>query len=209
MSQPKACDGIVLEPVRMKKIEPEAPKSRAYVPPSQRTAKKEELTLSVDDMASATLFPTLNSMSPTTSGATWTQIRTRLAKPLTEVVGDAIERERKALEDGIRQEKETDPRKMTDAQVLANGWNYLRPTVQEFCVVDTEYPWSPTTDWTTAPEFSPDLMEDSQKFLKYAECMNEDGTPLERASRKPTNPLVVVEKQSVTKKFWDAARKTG
>jgi hypothetical protein len=52
-------------------------------------------------------------------------------------------------------------------------------------------------------------MEDSQKFLKYAQCMNEDGTPLERASRKPTNPLVVVEKQSVTKKFWDAARKTG
>jgi len=193
----------------MKKIESEAPKSRAYVPPSQRTAKKEELTLSVDDMASATLFPTLNSMSPTTSGATWTQIRTRLAKPLTEVVGDAIERERKALEDGIRQEKETDPRKMTDAQVLANGWNYLRPTTQEFSVVDTEYPWSPTTDWTTAPEFSPDLMEDSQKFLKYAQCMNEDGTPLERASRKPTNPLVVVEKQSVTKKFWDAARKTG
>jgi hypothetical protein len=193
----------------MKKMEPEAPKSRAYVPPSQRTAKKEELTLSVDDMASATLFPTLNSMSPTTSGATWTQIRTRLAKPLTEVVGDAIERERKALEDGIRQEKETDPRKMTDAQVLANGWNYLRPTTQEFSVVDTEYPWSPTTDWTTAPEFSPDLMEDSQKFLKYAQCMNEDGTPLERVSRKPTNPLVVVEKQSVTKKFWDAARKTG
>jgi hypothetical protein len=98
---------------------------------------------------------------------------------------------------------------MTDAQVLANGWNYLRPTTQEFSVVDTEYPWSPTTDWNTAPEFSPDLMEDSQKFLKYAQCMNEDGTPLERASRKPTNPLVVVEKQSVTKKFWDAARKTG
>ena len=193
----------------MKKIEPEAPKARSYVPPSQRTAKKEGLTLSVDDMASSTLFPTLDSMSPTTSGATWTQIRTRLAKPLTEVVGDAIERERKAIEEGIRQEKETDPRKMTDAQVLANGWNYLRPTVQEFCVVDTEYPWSPTTDWTTAPEFSPDLMEDSQKFLKYAQCMNEDGTPLERRSRKPTNPLVVVEKQSVTKKFWDAARKTG
>ena len=190
-------------------MEPEAPKARAYVPPSQRSAKKEDLTLSVDDMASSTLFPTLDSMSPTTSGATWTQIRTRLAKPLTEVVGDAIERERKAIEEGIRQEKETDPRKMTDAQVLANGWNYLRPTVQEFCVVDTEYPWSPTTDWTTAPEFSPDLMEDSQKFLKYAQCMNEDGTPLERRSRKPTNPLVVVEKQSVTKKFWDAARKTG
>jgi len=190
----------------MKKIEPEAPKTRAYVPPSQRTAKKEELTLSVDDMASATLFPTLNSMSPTTSGATWTQIRTRLAKPLTEVVGEAIERERKALEDGIRQEKETDPRKMTDAQVLANGWNYLGATTQDFCVVDTEYPWSPTTDWSTAPEFSPDLMEDSQKFLKYAQCMNEDGTPLERRSHKPTNPLVVV-KQSVTKKFWDAARK--
>ena len=79
----------------------------------------------MEEIASTEMFPTLKPMSPGTStGATWSQISTRLAQPVSmkAAVEEAMERERLALEEGIRQEQETDPFKMTDAQLDANGW---------------------------------------------------------------------------------------
>jgi flagellar P-ring protein precursor FlgI len=60
------------------------------------------------------------------------------------------------------------------------------------------------------PDFTPDIMNDSSKFLKYATCMNADGSDIERAmKRSATNPLIVVnnviEQQGTAfQKFWGA-----
>jgi hypothetical protein len=174
--------------------------SRAYIPPSRRAEKVEKEGPTQEDLTSA-LFPTLQAMSPTTSGATWKAIQKRMAKPLLEVVEKGIEREKKEIEDGIRQEKETDPRKMTDAQIAANGWNFVHVPVKipDYSVEEPEYPWKPMTDWVKAPAFHPDIMNDSVAFLKYAECMDNEGNSIERKKK-----TVTVKKPI---EFWGLVKK--
>jgi hypothetical protein len=174
--------------------------------------KPEDIVLTAEDMDSATLFPTLGPMPPTTNGASWNQIRTRLTKPLVNVVEEAIERERKEAEEGMRREMETDPTKMTEQQRKANGWDSITipSKLADFSVIDAEYPWNVQKDWLNVPDFTPDIMNDSSKFLKYATCMNADGSDIERAmKRSATNPLIVVnnviEQQGTAfQKFWGA-----
>ena len=174
--------------------------SRAYIPPSRRAEKVEKEGLTQEDLTSA-LFPTLQVMGPTTSGATWKDIRKRLAKPLLEVVENSMEREKKEIEDGIRQEKETDPRKMTEAQISANGWNFVHVPVKipDYSVEEPEYPWKPMTDWEKAPTFHPEIMNDSVAFLKYAECMDAEGNSIERKKKS-----VAVKKPT---EFWGLVKK--
>ena len=125
----KPCQGIALKRMtgaELAKLAPTVPASRYVAPWMRKSAPKEEKkTLTVEEIASTEMFPTLKPMSPGTStGATWSQISTRLAQPVSmkAAVEEAMERERLALEEGIRQEQETDPFKMTDAQLDANGW---------------------------------------------------------------------------------------
>lgn len=213
----KACDGIVLTPVKftpVKQVTNDVPKRNAYIPPSKRAEMKpEDVVLTAEDMESATLFPTLKPMTSSTKGATWTQIRTRLVKPLIEVVGDAIEKNKKELEDGIRQEKETDPRKMTDAQVVANGWNYIDiPKEIPDYSLEVEYPWATSEDWVKAPDFLPEMMNHPEKFLKYAQCMHKDGTSIKHAVQKSSAPVVVVHEEkksqlSPFQQFWGPVKR--
>lgn len=215
----KPCEGIQLQPIKFTPttskdgVGPPLLKRSIYIPPSKRAEMKpEDIVLTAEDMDSATLFPTLGPMPPATNGASWNQIRTRLTKPLVNVVEEAIERERKEAEEGMRREMETDPTKMTEQQRKANGWDSITipSKLADFSVIDPEYPWNVQKDWLNVPDFTPDIMNDSSKFLKYATCMNADGSDIERAmKRSATNPLIVVnnviEQQGTAfQKFWGA-----
>ena len=90
----KACDGIKLAPMRLADLvksgaaaAPPAPvvSKSQYIIPSKRAqpadAGPQQATLSSEEMKSEESFPTLGPMKPATSGASWGQIRARLAKP--------------------------------------------------------------------------------------------------------------------------------
>ena len=93
----KACEGVKLAPVRLADLvkngaaaaaaaaAPVVSKSQ-YIIPSKRAqpadAGPQQATLSSEEMKSEESFPTLGPMKPATSGASWGQIRARLAKPL-------------------------------------------------------------------------------------------------------------------------------
>ena len=210
----KPCQGIELQPIKFTPTKDVAQSKQIYIPPCKRAEKKpEDAVLTASDMDSATLFPTLNPMHPTTKGASWNQIRARLTKPLVNVIEDAIERERKETEEGILQEMETDPTKMTEKQRKANGWESISipSEMPDFSVMHAEYPWNPETDWLHVPDFSPDIMNDSSKFLKYAECMHADGSPIERTVHRSTmNPLVRAQQPQerlAFQRFWGATYK--
>jgi len=90
----KACEGIKLAPVRLADLvkngaaaaAPPVVSKSQYIIPSKRAqpadAGPQQATLSVEEMKSEESFPTLGPMKPATSGASWGQIRARLAKPL-------------------------------------------------------------------------------------------------------------------------------
>jgi hypothetical protein len=133
----KACEGNILTPIKgaelmkLQVTETQTTESR-YLPPWMRKAALEEKKkngLTAEEVASTDMFPTLKPMQPcTNTNASWSQIGSRLAQPISlkKVVEDSIERERKLIEEGIRQEQETDPFKMTEEQLENRGWTRIK-----------------------------------------------------------------------------------
>ena len=111
----KPCQGNVLEPIRGSILvssfalsqpplaSASASASASYLPPSKRKEQNTTNPVSLD-LNSDTSFPTLSQMKPTTSGATWNQIRNRLN--YKQVVEECIERE--ANRDNTIMESNTD-----------------------------------------------------------------------------------------------------
>jgi superfamily I DNA/RNA helicase len=133
----KICEGTILTPMKgadlIKQQTTEAAKTDSrYLPPWMRKAvldEKKKNGLTAEEVASTELFPTLKPMQPcTNTNATWSQIGSRLAQPISlkKVVEDSIEREQKLIEEGIRQQQETDPFKMTEQQLEERGWKRIR-----------------------------------------------------------------------------------
>jgi hypothetical protein len=164
------------------------PASRYVAPWMRKSAPKEEKKgLTAEEMASTEMFPTLKPMNPGTStGATWSQISTRLAQPLSmkAAVEEAIERERLALEEGIRQEQETDPSKMTPAQLEANGW--VRLTIpktreewlarMEKAAKDAPRQEPEPSEWGLSP-FTEEAMNNPDLYTERFRAMCSDGKP--------------------------------
>jgi len=97
--------------------------SQRYVPPSKRKEEAKKPPTSVD-LSSDTIFPSLAQMKPTSPGATWGELRTRLTEPnnFKNVVEECIKRE---IDDAYRQATITDPFAMTEKEREANGWLLL------------------------------------------------------------------------------------
>jgi len=138
MSKPS--EGIALKPVRWSELvkkEPEAPvavPASKYVPPKMRAVEvKKEKELSADDLDSAKLFPSLAylptkglpPMLPTTTGASWSQIRTRIESGMKEHIVEKIEAQKQSMEEQLRIENEEDPYKMSVTQREVKGWKTL------------------------------------------------------------------------------------
>ena len=160
-----------------------------YVAPWMRKSvpKEEKKSLTAEEIASTDMFPTLKPMSPGTStGATWSQISTRLAQPINmkAVVEEAIERERLAIEEGIRQEQETDPSKMSEAQLDANGWVRLTiPKTREqwlarMAAATREAPRQEPelSEWGPSP-FTEEAMKNPDLYTERFRAMCSDGKP--------------------------------
>jgi hypothetical protein len=103
----KPCEGIAIVPTKGVKLLAPTKVVGRYVPPSERV--KKEPTLTTDEMNSDKLFPSLG-------GATWPQIRERMAQPVS-----MLDKVKLSMEESEK-EPETDLSKMTDEQVEAAGW---------------------------------------------------------------------------------------
>ena len=140
MSKPS--EGITLKPVKWSELvkkEPlpttaPLPPASKYVPPNNRSGGvKKEKELSLDDLGSAKLFPSLMStaanilppMAPATSGASWSQIRNRIEGGMKEHIVEKMEAQKQSEEERIRIENEEDPYQMTIEQRNAKGWKTL------------------------------------------------------------------------------------
>jgi hypothetical protein len=138
-----------------------------YVPPSKRAQEKEEVKApSAEDMKSEQSFPTLSPMKPATNGASWGQIRARLAKEPTttpslnfkNVIEERVKRDIEELEIGKRLENMTDPLEMNTQQLETNGWHVrsMRVDLSELHdrmmannpLTEEDY-WNAKTDWPT------------------------------------------------------------
>ena len=112
----KPCNGITIVPTKgVELLKPVAKVIGRYVPPSERA--KKEPTLTADEMNSDKLFPTLG-------GATWPQIRERMARPLNML--DRVKTTIEEAERNAEKEPETDTSKMTDEELEAAGWRRRR-----------------------------------------------------------------------------------
>ena len=132
----KACEGIKLAPVRLTAATAPAISERHYIIPSKRNPTSEpQSTLNVEDLRSENLFPALGPMKPVSSGASWGQIRARLANPpITPIVPSVTKPtmdfkqmiEKRIMRDIEEAEKpdedQMDPFKMTQAQCEQTGW---------------------------------------------------------------------------------------
>lgn len=169
-SEPKPCEGIKLAPMKFADIvksSPPAPVKPHYIPPSKRAQEKEEVkSPSADDMKSEQFFPTLSPMKPATNGASWSQIRARLAKGpamtpslnFKNVIEERVKRDIEELEIGKRLENLTDPLEMNAQQLEQNGWHVrsMRVNLSELHdrmmannpLTEEDY-WNAKTDWPT------------------------------------------------------------
>ena len=163
------------------------PASRYVAPWMRKSAPKEEKkSLTAEEMASTEMFPTLKPMGlGTSTGASWSQISSRLAQPISmkAAVEEAIERERLAVEEGIRREQETDPSKMTNAQLEANGWVRLTvPKTREEWRARMERaaalapPEEPSSEWGPSP-FTEEAMNNPDLFTSRFHAMCSDEKP--------------------------------
>jgi hypothetical protein len=108
----KPCNGITIVPTKgVELVKPAPMPIGRYVPPSARV--KKEPTLTAEQIASDKLFPTLG-------GATWPQIRERMAQPLNML--DRVKTSIEEAERNAEKEPETDTSKMTDEELEAAGW---------------------------------------------------------------------------------------
>lgn len=118
-----------------------SPVKSSYCPPSKRKqAAAVQKAPTQDELNSDLVFPTLKPSAPVTGGATWGQLRERLA-PATSFKGVIEERVKREEEDRIRiVEVVTDPTKMKTAELLAEGWAVLPVTPSR------RMPWITTRD---------------------------------------------------------------
>ena len=185
MSRP--CDGIKLAPVKGSELmnaaaaaPATAPTSR-YVPPARRSPQdiKAEPLKAIDARSEAD-FPTL--------GGTATPKKAWGVKPsanMKEVVNLAIEKQAA----GIVAKEETDPFKMTEEQLEAEGWVRLpfhREAVEE-PLPETPQQQEDHSSWTTFG-IPREVMEDPDKMMKFVKCVYADGTPIER--KKVAEPII-------------------
>ena len=195
----KPCEGITLKPLTgaelVQSAAPKEPTSK-YVAPWMRKAEpnEEKKVLSAQDLASAEMFPALKPMQVGAGkGASWAEISKRLAQPanLKGVVENAIERRRLEEEEGVRQEQETDPFKMTKAQLEKQGWASIKIPKGRggyFSSYMTDSPPGdeeiyPVHEWGPSP-FTEEGMKNPDLFMERFQCLNPDGTLVER-SRRP------------------------
>lgn len=177
LSESKPCEGIKLAPMKFADIVKSAPPPAAaaapapmkthYVPPSKRAQEKEDVKApSADDMKSEQSFPTLSPMKPATNGASWGQIRARLAKEpsvttslsFKNVIEERVKRDIEEMELGKRLENITDPLEMNVQQVEQNGWHTrsMRVNLSEVYdrmmannpLTEEDY-WNAKTEWPT------------------------------------------------------------
>ena len=170
---PKPCEGITLAPVRGSQLieaqqEQPAAQKGVYIPPNKRSpAQAVPEGPTKDELSSAENFPSLG------GGASWTQIRERLAQSKANFKG--------VVEERIRRDKQ----ELENAQgEIDDGWVMLRlgadygfgPRISKAPTVD---PWDFPPDNTEWPPMGvpPDFGE---KTWNYVECVNADGTPIER-----------------------------
>jgi len=185
----KPCQGTALKPMtgaELAKQQPTESASRYMAPWMRKSVPKEEKkSLTAEEIASTDMFPTLKPMSSATSnGATWSQISTRLAQPISmkAAVEEAMERERLAIEEGIRQEQETDPSKMTEAQLDANGWVRLTiPKTRQQWLARMAAKEAPRqepelSEWGPSP-FTEEAMKNPDLYVERFRAMCSDGKP--------------------------------
>ena len=141
----KACNGTPLAPIKGSHLmtkqgdKPIETPMNHYVPPSKR--KNEVKTLTKEDINSDALFPSLSPMKPMTSGASWSQIRTRLSRPsnsfdvladdaspsspttgmnFIQVIEERLKREKAEMEEELRRNNSDRPSEMTTFHVPPN-----------------------------------------------------------------------------------------
>ena len=171
----KPCEGITLAPIKGSHLagaqqQPVVQKG-SYVPPNKRVAAavaEGPKVLTKEEMSSVENFPSLG------GGASWTQIRDRLApsKPnFKGMIEERIKREKQELEN--REEKEDE-----------DGWLTLR--------LGADYGFGPRTSKPPAidpADFPPDKTEwppmgippgFGEKTWNFVECVHAEGTPIER-----------------------------
>jgi len=207
----KPCQGSLVTPIKgAALVKPvDATPIKKYMAPSKRAEiKKEVRSPTSEELSSESSFPSLPAMTPTTSGATWLQLRSRLTSPkvsptnqfaaldiaedtptkpemkFKEIMEARIEREREEQQEGIRRDNTTDPKEMTIPQREAHGWKTLiaHPRSQQLCESYNSHNAVDFTDmasWTT-PCIPQEAMNDPRKFLSHIRCVNQDGSPLQR-----------------------------
>jgi hypothetical protein len=153
----KPCNGVAIAPTPL----PTAPKAHlkaaelaaaaeaasatpvkaSYCPPSKRKqVAAVQKPPTEDELNSDLVFPTLKPSAPVTGGATWGQLRERLA-PTTSFKGVIEERVKREEEARMRiVEVVTDPTKMKTAELVAEGWAVLPVTPSR------RMPWITTRD---------------------------------------------------------------
>jgi len=176
MSRP--CDGIKLAPVKGSQLmntaaaAAPAPASR-YVPPARRSPQDVKAEpLKAIDARSETDFPTLGGAPPAKKA--W---GTKPPANMKEVVNLAIEKQAA----GIVAKEETDPFKMTEEQLEAEGWvslPFYREAMEE-PLPETPEQQEDHSSWTTFG-IPREVMEDPDKMMKFVQCVYADGTPIER-----------------------------
>ena len=171
MSKPS--DGITLQPVKwaelIKKPQPQQPPPQPqakYIQPHLRAVEaKKEKQLSADDFGSAKLFPSLSNitphtlppMLPATTGASWSQIRTRIEGGMKEHIMEKIEAQKQSEEEKIRIENESDPHQMTVEQRELKGWKtlLLQNPSREVNIVDGYFFTEEVPLWDGCPFTAP------------------------------------------------------
>jgi hypothetical protein len=173
MSKPS--EGITLKPVKWSELvkkesvvvtAPPPVAASKYVPPTMRAVEaKKEKELSADDLGSAKLFPSLTyvptkglpPMLPTTTGASWSQIRNRIEGGMKEHIVEKIEAQKQSEEDRIRNENQEDPYQMTIEQRDAKGWKTLIMTnpPREANIVDGYFFTEEVPLWDGCPITAP------------------------------------------------------
>jgi hypothetical protein len=203
MSVPKPCEGVILTPMKFTHVEKTPIKTGRYIPPSQKTDIKKEVTpLTKEDMSSTNMFPSL-------LGAVWKENKNQGATSMSQVIGAAIEREKKALE---AENREKDLEKMSDKQLLADGWNIVNlenTSLPDCSITDTDALYL-QSGW--GEEITQIMMHQPEVFLKHVQCVYEDGSPIERRKMRTKTPIIDTYIQSTpitnpVKQFWNLAKK--
>lgn len=192
----KLCEGVKLEPMKMSVVnktapEPDLPKA-GYLPPHKRawgsSASAAEKPPTAVDLKSNEEFPTLSPMKPATSGASWSQLRTRLTTPppppppvgktLKERLQESIDND--AATTTPSYDEKTDPFEIPVNLLEKNGWIQIpmhatsqADSVEKEILTDEDF-WNAYTEWERMGLSSDPNAE---------ECVHIGGYPIERAQK--------------------------